>query len=107
MGEDEDGDELTTVVPSHCLGLIGRSSLPTRRGPTMMSALTTLDQMTTEYRERLEDQDVDSDGVCVLISEWRTRCIASGIKLDTFRTIKKRLLEGDEIKIDGLYVSRV
>ena len=104
LGEDEDGEELTTVVPDYIPNLIAQSGRTVRRGPRMTKALSMLDQMIGEH---LEDQHIDPDDVRVLFSDWQSRSIESGIKPDTFRTIKKRLVDNGQIQIDGLYVSRV
>ena len=104
LGEDEDGEELTTVVPDYLPNLIAQSARTARWGPHMTKALSMLDQMIGEH---LEDQDVDPDDVRVLFSDWQSQSIKSGIKPDTFRTIKKRLIDHGEIQIDGHYVSRV
>ena len=104
LGEDEDGEELTTVVPDYLPNLIAQSARTARWGPHMTKALSMLDQMIGEH---LEDQDVDPDDVRVLFSDWQSRSIESGIKPDTFRRIKKRLVDNGQIKIDELYVIKV
>ena len=104
LGEDEDGEELTTVVPDYLPNLIAQSARTVRRGPHMIKALSILDQM---IGEQLVDQRVDPDDVRVLFSDWQSRSVKSGIKSDTFRTIKKRLIDDGEIQIEGHYVSRV
>ena len=104
LGEDDDGEELTTVVPDYLPNLIAQSARTVRRGPAITKALSMLDQLIGEH---LEDQDVDPDDVRVLFSDWQSHSIKSGIKSDTFRTIKKRLVDDGQIQIDGLYVSRV
>ena len=104
LGEDEDGEELTTVVPDYLPNLIAQSGRTVPRGPCMTKALSMLDQL---VGEQLENQNIDPDDVRVLFGDWQSRSIESGIKPDTFRKIKKRLVDNGQIKIDGLYVSRV
>ncbi len=107
LGEDDDGEELTTVVPNYLLDLMGSPSFTTRWGPTANKMLELLDQMLTYHGEQLAEGGYDPSGARVLANDWRSRCIQSDIKTDTFRQAKKRLLEHGEIHITGGYVTRV
>ena len=107
LGEDEDGEELTTVAPKHLLDLIDSPSFLTRWGPTANKMLELLDQMLTEQGEQLEAGGYDPSGARVRSNNWRHHCIRADIKTDTFRQAKKRLLEHGEIHITGSYVTRV
>ena len=107
LGEDEDGEELTTVAPKYLLDLIDTPSFSTRWGPNATKMLELLDQILTEQSEQLEASGYDPSGARVRSDNWRRRCIRANIKPDTFRQAKKRLLEHGEIDIAGDYVTRV
>ena len=107
LGEDEDGEELTTVAPKYLLDLIDTPSFLTRWGPNANKMLELLDQLLTEQSEQLEADGYDPSGARVRSDNWRHHCIRANIKTDTFRQAKKRLLEHGEIDITGDYVTRV
>ena len=95
------------MVPNYLLDLMGSPSFTTRWGPTANKMLELLDQMLTYHGEQLAEGGYDPSGARVLANDWRSRCIQSDIKTDTFRQAKKRLLEHGEIHITGGYVTRV
>ena len=107
LGEDEDGDEITTVVARHLLDFISKPPLTIRKGPEMTKALRCLDELTQEHEERLVTGGYSTAAAQVMTEDWRIRCVDSGIKPETFRKIKQRLQEGKEIRIDTRYVTRV
>ena len=107
LGEDEDGEALTTVAPKYLLDLIDTPSFSTRWGPNATKMLELLDQMLSEQSEHLEAGGDDPSGARVRSDAWRRRCIRADVKTDAFRQAKKRLLEHGEIDIAGDYVTRV
>ena len=107
LGEDEDGEALTTVAPKYLLDLIDTPSFSTRWGPNATKMLELLDQLLTEQGEQLEASGEDPSGARVRSDAWRHRCIRADVKTDAFRQAKKRLLEHGEIDIAGDYVTRV
>ena len=107
LGEDEDGEALTTVAPKYLLDLIDTPSFSTRWGPNATKMLELLDQLLSEQNEQLEASGDDPSGARVRSDAWRRRCIRADVKTDAFRQAKKRLLEHGEIDIAGDYVTRV
>ena len=85
LGEDEDGEELTTVAPKYLLDLIDTPSFSTRWGPNANKMLELLDQLLTEQSEQLEASGYDPSDARVRSGNWRHHCIQSDIKTDTFR----------------------
>jgi hypothetical protein len=69
--------------------------------PSQRKMLKVLRRSTNEERKLALNPDVAR----VLTSDWLDACVDEGIKPETARRLKGRLLKERQIKIDGIYVA--
>lgn len=99
--QDEDGEEITSVVFQEVSYTPRPSEGKRGRGSQQLTMLELLNNLMSVHRENLEGAGRNGDGARVDLEEWRTACVHVGIpKATVYRNINV-LSEQGKIRIEG------
>ena len=100
LGIDDEGQPYGSVVAEHLHDYVAAEASKDP-SPSQRKMLKVLRRLTNEERKLALNPDVAR----VLTSDWLDACVDEGIKPETARRLKGRLLKERQIKIDGIYVA--
>lgn len=104
--EDEDGEELTSVVLERLDGRRPPLAAPRAQalGKNQETALKTLRTLLAKARKNLEERGDDPASACILVSGWRDALDKRGINRFRYREVVTVLQERQLIRIEGPHV---
>ena len=101
MVAEEDGSPVMSCCPALVPGYEPVKPSPSKpRGGNQAKALKTLERMTAEYRQRLEDGGQDPDGAKVEVRHWREE---AGLARQRWNEVVPKLEDAGRVRIDGKF----
>lgn len=104
MGLDAEQEEYGSVVVDYLPEYNERDTAKKTPSPTGQQMLRVLNDLLAKEKARLKESNHNPDNARVLVDDWRAACDMQGIKSDTYRGLKARLLKCGSVIIDGSHI---